>query len=278
MTLTPQKDYRVVIYGGHTKDWMSALGPDAHVWKLIPPVKKVLAIQANPLELPSKEDKYTDVIIPLLENHMQSVLKDFNCLIPSSKALEQFSNKKKFHESLLNSPSSQYLPQEYLHPYINTFPVFLKRTNLNAGNGIKLVSTLEELSESLLRPPFRGQEFIIQEFIPGNIEMVCHAVYKEGIRVWETSIQFTMEGSDEIRGPNSKFQMESVESDPALLAVFDQIMLTTRFSGPCNMNFKMSGSQIKIFEINPRLGGSLMRDTNVNQLAGALQAIINSLN
>jgi carbamoylphosphate synthase large subunit len=51
-------------------------------------------------------------------------------------------------------------------------------------------------------------------------------------------------------------------------------MLKAKYSGPCNIDYSYQSSDLKIFEINPRLGGSLMKTENVKLLAQALTAII----
>ena len=79
-----------------------------------------------------------------------------------------------------------------------------------------------------------------------------------------------------MQNSNPENKSTIIESNPDTLKVFDQIMLQTNYSGPCNIDFSYDSSNLKIFEINPRFGGSLMKAENMTLLAQALKAIINA--
>ena len=117
-------------------------------------------------------------------------------------------------------------------------------------------------------------ENLIQEFIENTNEFVWHAVYKDGVRLWETTIKYVKNNAFVLRNSNTEIESSNIESNSETLKVFDQIMLQTNFSGPGKIDFSYDSSNLKIFEINPRLGGSLMRPENNILLAQALKAII----
>jgi carbamoylphosphate synthase large subunit len=49
------------------------------------------------------------------------------------------------------------------------------------------------------------------------------------------------------------------------------------FNGPCNINYKIGADgNIRILEINPRLGGTLMAGSKREHLAGLLRCIIDN--
>ena len=110
---------------------------------------------------------------------------------------------------------------------------------------------------------WRRKEIIIQEFIENTNEFVWHAVYKDGVRLWEATIKYIKSNSLIFRGPNSEIDSMIIESNPDATKVFDQIMSKTNYSGPCNIDFSYESSNLKIFEINPRIGGSLMNPENI---------------
>jgi carbamoylphosphate synthase large subunit len=138
------------------------------------------------------------------------------------------------------------------------------------------VYTKGELTELLSEDMWREQEIIIQEYIKNINEYVWHAVFKNGIRLWETTFKYVKRNAFVLRNSKPETESISIESNPDTLKVFDQIMLQTNYSGPCNIDFSYDSSNLKIFEINPRFGGSLMKAENKIYLAQALKAIINA--
>ena len=194
--------------------------------------------------------------------------------LPDLEILEKFANKKIFHLLLKDLNLAQYQPNIYLDQDITQFPIVLKRTNLNACQGIRIIFTRQELTDSLSQDMWRRKEIIIQEFIENTNEFVWHAVYKDGVRLWEATIKYVKSNSLILRGPNSQIDSMIIESNPDATKVFDQIMSKTNYSGPCNIDFSYESSNLKIFEINPRIGGSLMNPENKELLAQALNAII----
>ena len=55
----------------------------------------------------------------------------------------------------------------------------------------------------------------------------------------------------------------------------EAILLPLAFSGPCNVYYKLSSDgRVQIFEINPRLGGTLMLPAQAEHLRAAMACII----
>ena len=268
------KIQRVIIYGLHSEDWNIALGPNSKVWQLLPYVGKVLVVEGLPEFLPKRRFYFKDCIIPLMENHIKATPDSTTTLKPSLEMIEKFANKKNFYLLLNNLNLSQYQPNIYLDQGITQFPIILKRTNLNACQGIRIIFSREELIDSLSQDMWREKEILIQEYIKNINEFVWHAVYKDGVRLWEATIKYVKSNSLLLRGPNSEIGSMIIDSNPDAIKVFDQIMSKTKYSGPCNIDFSYESLNLKIFEINPRMGGSLMKPENKELLAQALKAII----
>ena len=268
------KIQRVIIYGLHSEDWNIALGPNSKVWHLLPNVGRVLVVEGLPEFLPKRRLYFKDCIIPLMENHIKATPDSTTTLKPGPEIIEIFANKKNFYLLLNNLNLSQYQPNIYLDQDITQFPIVLKRTNLNACEGIRIIFSRAELIDSLSQDMWREKEILIQEFIENRNEFVWHAVYKDGVRLWESTIKYVKSNSLILRGPNNEIESMIIDSNPTAIKVFDQIMSRTKYSGPCNIDFSYKSSKLKIFEINPRMGGSLMKPENKELLAQALKAII----
>lgn len=195
-------------------------------------------------------------------------------LKPEREVLNIFANKKSFNKLLNELSLSQFQPKVYSEISKIKFPVVLKRTDLNASQGIKIIFSNEELIKSLSEDMWWEEEFIIQEFIKNDYDYVWHAVYKNGIRLWEITFKYTKQNSLVLRDSSTEVKRTKIDSDSEALNIFDQILFKMNFSGPCNIDFSYLSSDLKIFEINPRLGGSLMEKDNLVYLAQALNAII----
>ncbi|CAB4334845.1 MAG: hypothetical protein F2690_01610 [Actinobacteria bacterium] len=266
---------RVIIYGVHSQDWMDALHPDSALWDKVENADVVINSEALQNLLPFKSSEFRDVIIPLMETHIRETPSGYACLVPDSKSLDTLQNKQKFDELLGELSLSKYAPQRLDLTDSNVYPIVLKRIDLNGGVGIELIRSESDLMNAVTSNLWTGQNYILQEYIQDFNEFVWHAVYKDGIKIWDTTFKYIMESNEFIRTANSKFTIKRVSLDRHSFEVFDSILGRMNYSGPCNIDFKFQGSDLKIFEINPRLGGSLMKKENHDLLAECLTEIIN---
>jgi len=69
--------------------------------------------------------------------------------------------------------------------------------------------------------------------------------------------------------------MRRVTLDQNHLRQFVHCLKPLKYSGPCNIDFKINPEgSLKILEINPRLGGSLMQKENRDLLKEAIDQIL----
>lgn len=65
-----------------------------------------------------------------------------------------------------------------------------------------------------------------------------------------------------------------MRNDPDTLALFERFLRPIRYDGPANIDTRRGADgTVWVLEINPRLGGSLMRPEKVEDLA-ALAALV----
>ncbi len=267
---------RVIIYGLFSQDWMDALHPDCEMWNSVENADLVLNCSASQSLLPAKSDEFRDVIIPLLEKHIGETPAGYASLIPDAIGLDLFQDKQKFDQLLKELSLSSFAPRRLDFKEPHNYPIVLKRLDLRGGIGVELIKSESDLINAVTSHMWFGQNYILQEFIEGGNEFVWHAVYKDGIKIWDSTIEYVMGANETIRMGNSTFTMNRVSLSAECFTVFDSILRSMNFSGPCNIDFKLSGTGPKIFEINPRLGGSLMKKENHDLLAQCLTAIIDA--
>ena len=268
------KRNRIIIYGIHSKDWMDALNPDGLVWSKVLNCEQVLAIPDQPEKLPKRSYKFRDVIIPLMENHIRNVPIRSLGIRPNGKALAILENKKSFADFLQDTSMQAYAPRHYHIEDSFEFPIILKRVDLNGGNGILKLDSYSEIQTILATDFWVNQEYVLQEHIAGANEFTFHAVFKDGKRVWGTCFKYKSDSEGIFPLVKNVLETKKVTIDSVFLETFDEILSLLNYSGPCNIDFKLQGSNLKILEINPRLGGSLMRSENVDLLADCLTAMI----
>ncbi len=267
----------VIIFGEHGWDWMTALAPHAPVWSRMYDVDKVLLIPATPGTLipePSRGDIRT-VVIPLLEDHTRHCPRQYLSLIADDRSIEALGNKAAFSAYAEAIGFAHLCPKTYASSADAVFPCVLKRVDLDASRGVAIVRSSLELQSCLEQDPWVGQAFILQSFAAGATEYVTHCVCKDGQILWHCSFCYELNSPDSIRSPVDMVRSRPATASQFTLSQIKEFLSPLSYCGPCNVDYKISDSgRIIVFEINPRLGGSLMMPRNVNYLRDALSHII----
>jgi hypothetical protein len=267
----------VIIYGEHSPDWMAALVPHAPVWNRMANVDEVLLIPDTPAVLipePSRRGVRT-VVIPLMEDHTKHSPRQCLSLIPDVRSIDTLGSKAAFAAYVEANGLAHLCPKTYASSADAAFPCVLKRVDLNGGNGVAIVSSYLELQSRLEQDPWDGHPFILQSFVTGATEYVTHCVCENGQILWHCSFAYELNPLETIRTPVNVNTVRSVTATPFSLSQIKEFLSPLAYTGPCNVNYKFSdGEKIVVFEINPRLGGSLMLPQNVDYLHDAVFHII----
>jgi hypothetical protein len=271
------KNYRVIIYGNLERDFVSALEPQAAVWEEIKHVEEVVLIPDIPnaiIPAATKNDLIS-VIIPITVDGSKNFSRAFYSLAPDPGCIDVLADKGRFAEYIQAQGLNDAYPRLYETPEKAEFPCVLKRVDIDGGKGVVLAESREHLRSLLQQPFWLGKDVLIQAYIEGNIEYVTHAVCVNGRIIWHCTFRYGMLGKNPVRG-TAKFFVDPI--DTADIALHNIVDITRRlnYNGPLNIDYKLSGRCISIFEFNPRLGWSLMLPKNVGYLRGALCAIIHA--
>ncbi len=272
-------DIRVVIYGRHSDDWMAALGPGAPVWRYLPRVAEIVEVAdaGAAATLASCRGHQRTVIIPLLENHIRTCPPNAHALIAPPAIIDLLASKSAFAAHLEAHNLAALAPLRFQTAAHAQFPCVIKRTNLNAGQGVAIADDRAKLDRLLQQEMWRGQDVVLQEWIPGDTECVTHCLCKDGRILWHASFAYPMGDQPVVRCPANSRQIHSVRTPAAALAAFEAILRPLAYTGPCNIDHKiLPNGQIKIFEINPRLGGSLLRPATTRHLAALLSCLLDT--
>ncbi len=267
---------RLYLYGGHSDDWTKALSLFGPVWSLMPHVffaDMVLERDRHRL-LRAPAFNGRTIVLPLMERHVRSLPRQHNALVPPMAAIDALGDKLAFDTYARDNGLAQMVPRQYDLGRA-AFPAVLKRVDLHGGNGIEVVRNQNELDDLLSRDLWKGQRVMLSEFIPGSTDYVTHMVLKNGRLLWSTSYVYQLSQGQHIQRQRYIERRKPYAPSEQLLQQLLSFLTPLNYSGPAAFDYRLDAQgQLKVIEINPRLGGSLMRPENVHDLRAALDAII----
>ncbi|MCW5773848.1 MAG: hypothetical protein KIT16_19555 [Rhodospirillaceae bacterium] len=266
----------VVIHGIHTPDWMAALEPAAPVWRHLPGVTRVSLAASDP-EPNLAEDMAAGllpIVIPLMEPHIRALKPDQPALRPHAEALELLSDKL-----LFDLYAERFIGKDMAPHYASLetlrYPCIVKSARLNGGQGIAVARTPADLAAAMTEPGWLGMPKTIQAYVPGRREYVTHAVCQSGAVLWHATYRYDMPPDVAVRGPGAHLAIRRRQTTRKALGFIRRLAADLLYDGPLNLDYRLEGGILQVFEVNPRLGGSLMMPEHLDDLAGALRAIIN---
>ena len=267
--------FRVVVYGAFFEIWNAALVAPK-LWEDIPGVVEVLRVaDRSSLNLPAQlRSDVCTVIIPLGEEHYRERPQRYRSLVPDARSVATLSNKASFAAYIDELGLSKLCPRNYKRIEDVEFPVVLKRVDLAGSMGVEFVRSKADLDSLLKTPMFLGHKILMQAFVSGAKEYVTHCVCKDGDILWSCTFAWDL-GSVTQFGIPVFGATVAVTTPRRVLPCLAAILGPLRYSGPCCMNYKvLPDGEIAIFEINPRLGGSLMNPRNIDFLRQAMTHLV----
>lgn len=269
----PEDYVRVVIYGLHSEDWMTALGPGSEAWRAVPGVYEVLQVAEGQAGSIPRETRHRTVVIPLMEPHIASCPAGYSRLIPTNQMLRTLQDKGAFAAYARSSGLVALCPETYAGPGQAVYPCVLKRLDLNNCDGVRLVTSEEQCRECLEQEPWRGHAYLLQEYVASDDDRCTHCVCVDGQIVWHCSYVY----SPAPKNIQERYAqtLQRVTEPASRVADFQALLAPLRYSGPCNIDYRIrANGRVTVLEINPRLGGSLMRPANRDDLKSALATIL----
>ena len=267
---------QLVVFGRHSRDWQDALAPHSSVWSGSDLIGHVVHTRSKIKDLrrQTRQDYY-QIVLPLMEAHARAVPSTMASCSVEPEQMEILADKGLFAAYMRQSKFARWVPELYTSLDDIVFPCVFKCTRRNGGQGIyRLVdrAQLDDLARSTLSA---GEGFIVQAWVGGFSEYVTHAVFQKGRMIWHTTFQFDLACEQSIRDARVTGISDSLRVDtPAtLVQALERIAGDLNLSGPVNIDYKLVDGQPLILEINPRLGGSLMRPVN-KDLLGQVLAVL----
>lgn len=274
LTSSP-RPVRLIVYGRHSADWNTALAPDAPVWNVIGQVGEVMVLP-HEAPLPPSRSGWRTLILPLMEPHILACARDrHEGLMPSHHAVRTLADKALFASYAESHGLGRLCPPRFASTSEAALPCVVKRHDLNGGCGVEIAESIEGLAELSDIEPWKGHPVLLQGYEPSPAQYVTHAVCRSGRILWQVTYRQTLADGARIRRWNTALVQERVSPAAAWLDGIERFLRPLSYSGPCCVDYiaRADGS-LCVFEINPRLGGSLMMPENVGDLGALLRTLL----
>ena len=270
----------LIFYGKHSIQWMKVLNNtlmNKTLKNYVNTINNIYSINCI------KKYKSTYIqncyIIPLMEKHMIELYSHYDInqmkiLMPSLDIINTFMCKKKFSEYIENNMLSSYTPITYKNNKDICNHIIIKPLNLNNGSGMMII-------KHDINNIYDYTNYIVQEYIENNTEYCAYIVAKKGKIILcityiyihkevyhiKTSTGFV----NNILSQNNILTQGVINiepNEPILYKInlerkyiddLEKLLLPCQYDGICNIDFTIICNNIKVFEINPRLGGALMK-------------------
>jgi glutathione synthase/RimK-type ligase-like ATP-grasp enzyme len=260
---------QVLIHGRYSP-WLKALGPGAAIWSRLDSYE---VGRSNRLGLlPTWRRRY---VIPLFQWNFRTMHRPAWALVPNRAAIAVCTDKRLFARFCRLHGLGADIPATWDRNDPITFPAVLKRTDLLAGQGVVIVPDAATLAARLRERTWSRHPVIVQEFIPGDVDETLHVVCVAGKIVWHLAHLHQLASASAMRpAPDETSPQRSLVS-AADLAVFSRFFAALNYDGPACIDFKRRpDGRITVLEINPRMGGTLMRPNFTADRAQAVAAIL----
>ena len=197
-----------------------------------------------------------DLFLPLNIDDLKALSRDRDLAArnpiptPSLSTIELCNDKFRLNEALIARGFGNLVPKmgtSLLFPYI------VKRRLDEWARHCHLV--LDPAQEQALAPLRGDPDYFAQEFIVGSHEYATHILFSGGRIARSLTIEYVFDTPTPVKG-QVKPVFRTIRRC-RFLGLFASILAAIDFEGICCINYKLRAGSPFIFEINPRIGGSL---------------------
>jgi len=175
-------------------------------------------------------------------------------VLPTPELVESCDDKLLFNQRLDALGFGDCIPALLPDPPAD-FPYIRKARRGDYGAGIRVVHRPGEDT-----PPI--PDSFCQRVVAGSAEYVLHLLRIDGAIRYSLSYRYDMDGDLAVRGAADR-PRATVPVEPG--AAYDPcvaILAAMGFEGTCCFNYKWEGDALRILELNPRFGGSLVGEVS----------------
>lgn len=273
---SPEHPSRIIVFGSYSSDWDKRVDADAPVWKGMLGVSEVTRARTLPqLILRGLFDGRPSVVLALRERFLACSPPFWWGLMPSRRAFLACRDKARFAAFTRSAGLEDLVPRTYADLDAAAFPLVLKRTNKAGGYGVAIIASKQELLTRKAQKPWRGRKTILQELLPGHVDHVTHAVARHGRILWHCSYRYDLDAARPLQSAQTIEKRSRHVAAMAHIAAFERFLVPLDYSGAVSFDYRlMPDGGLKVFEINPRFGGSMMRAENLEDMRQGIATLI----
>lgn len=127
------------------------------------------------------------------------------------------------------------------------YPAILKLLNSYGGIGVRIMKNPQRLKTI-------DKNYIIQEYIVAPDHYVAHFLVKDGEVKWNITFVAKNQKYHIKKGAIKNYEVADVDD----IELFKKIFSKLKYNGFACCDYKIKDGRVKIFEINARIGGSLL--------------------
>jgi len=191
-------------------------------------------------------------IVYVQEHYPQ--LRRKKCFIPNIEALNLCNDKMLFNDFIIASGHGELIPT--VHGELE-FPYILKKRIDEYGSRSRIIRNAKE--EKIFHKFVTSDDYFRQACVFGPDEHSSHILMVDGKIVYQRTLCFPFEDPLFVKGVGCEPVSRGHEITCDYLDLFESILNSMDFEGICCFDYKVVDGVPKIFEINPRYGGSLTR-------------------
>jgi predicted ATP-grasp superfamily ATP-dependent carboligase len=177
-------------------------------------------------------------------------------IMPSTELVKLCDDKRAFDRHLEDLGFGDLRPGEPGQ----SFPYVAKASHGHSGMAAHVVQTPDqeaELAEFLARP-----DVFRQRWLPAQDEYAAHFLVVAGQVHFQTTVRHEMPGPRLVKGSYAMGPQRSRYMPDPYLARFASLLHALGYEGAACIDYKVEAGKPRIMELNPRIGGSLLRRIN----------------
>jgi glutathione synthase/RimK-type ligase-like ATP-grasp enzyme len=174
-------------------------------------------------------------------------------------AIRILNNKAKFTKYFIENNLSEYIPKTYFiktnsidYKQEITFPCIYKPCIGSLGSNIRIIKNCSDLNFDL------GNNYIIQEYVKNSNEYVGNFIVNNGKIIYSIILKETF--TDDLYYKNYSAKNYSIIDITAnITETFNTIFTRLNYTGMACADYKIINDKVIVFEINPRLGATIIK-------------------
>ncbi|AWF80105.1 hypothetical protein BTJ40_04330 [Microbulbifer sp. A4B17] len=174
-------------------------------------------------------------------------------IFPSSPTVCLAENKDKFNVFLEENGFEEFLPK--VGSFRGDFPYVLKGNVGKFGLTTYIINSIAD--EEIYRDKLDSEEYFCQEYVSGKEEYALHFIFDGGKFLFSKEVKYVYDQDLFVKGKGQGPVDKIWGYDCVFLDQFGSLLQKLDYRGFGCFNYKVNNGQLRILELNARIGGSM---------------------